>query len=310
MMCLRRTALLAAAAAAVAAAGEKSVFGAAQRADVEAALCSDSACKSEPAEGSSGVQLLQTKANAAAAASAASSRSVVFPDIGGPLPHRISVDLMQRSRKGFSQKLTGPDLCKEKPQECGDPLHCEIPVTPQEKASWYDHYAVNGHANIRSWCGAKHFTESIVEWCLVKKDLTTAGHVAFQEQMDQHALDADGSYCFLVGHCDNDKVTNATTLEDAEAMCTERYGDAWTKIGQKDMHPLKWVVSGAMNLKSGFHDRKIAEKYAMLACAMGNFHCDVVYCRENYCNKPFYQEKYAKYRTQDPEPGHLFGVGQ
>ena len=32
-----------------------------------------------------------------------------------------------------------------------------------------------------------------------------------------------------------------------------------------------------------------AKTYAMTACAMGNFHCDVVFCRETYCKKEQYQ---------------------
>lgn len=36
-----------------------------------------------------------------------------------------------------------------------------------------------------------------------------------------------------------------------------------------------------------------AQLFGQLACAMGNFHCDVLYCRETHCKKPINKQRYG-----------------
>lgn len=208
---------------------------------------------------------------------------------------------MRGGLHGFSTEE--PINCEAMPQYCGEPLHCEKAVTEEEKEAWKTHLAVGGQPNLRSWCNVKGFSEGVVNECLVKKDLSAAGKMTYKEQAKNNALEADGSYCFLVGHCDNDLVTNETTLEEAAQMCDDKFGHAgWTEFGMNNMHVIQWLISGQVSTTTGFHTREAANSFAKLACAMGNYHCDVVYCRENYCNNKYFKDKYGTYSIEDPPP--------
>merc|ERR1712183_376742 len=99
----------------------------------------------------------------------------------------------------------------------------------------------------------------------------------------------DASYCFMEGHCANTKVTLSTTLEEATHMCDKRYGrKAWTSVSFTNKISSPTMV----NQSSGFRDYNLTRTYALMACAMGNYHCDVIYCRETYCKNTTYSEKY------------------
>merc|ERR1712151_326981 len=95
--------------------------------------------------------------------------------------------------------------------------------------------------------------------CLVEKDLVKAGQIQYQWSVDQHngVDELDGSYCFIEGHCTNEAVTNATTLEESYQMCDDRFGHrSWTEFGQLPsfMRFQQLQQQGTRNPAGGFHD--------------------------------------------------------
>ena len=81
-----------------------------------------------------------------------------------------------------------------------------------------------------------------------------------------------------MGFCHNDQVTLNTTLDEAQVMCDELFPV-----------PNGWRSAGAPPLPGKEFTAADAKNYAMAACAMGNYQCDVIYCRETYCKKEQYQ---------------------
>mmetsp|Transcript_47243 Transcript_47243/g.119014 ORF Transcript_47243/g.119014 Transcript_47243/m.119014 type:complete len:127 (-) Transcript_47243:36-416(-) len=104
----------------------------------------------------------------------------------------------------------------------------------------------------------------------------------------------DGSYCFIEGHCTNMNVTYDTTVEEAEAACDAKYGhENWTSVTFTSILSDPTGLGAAVI--SGFRTREQSKPFGMLACAMGNFHCDVMYCRDTFCKKREYVEKYGHF---------------
>eukprot|EP00416_Gambierdiscus_australes_P015127 CAMPEP_0171058920 /NCGR_PEP_ID=MMETSP0766_2-20121228/2837_1 /TAXON_ID=439317 /ORGANISM="Gambierdiscus australes, Strain CAWD 149" /LENGTH=255 /DNA_ID=CAMNT_0011514279 /DNA_START=35 /DNA_END=802 /DNA_ORIENTATION=- len=202
---------------------------------------------------------------------------------------------------------SAPFNCSRWPTLCQAPFDCQT-WTPEEKTQYSIRgLASEGHSNPRSWCMSPQYHEYAVE-CLVKKDLVKAAHLQYKWSIDSHdgIEELDGSYCFIEGHCSNLAVTNATTLEEADAMCDERYNhDDWTKmLSISKMHLMPNLVDAQGASKTtGFHNPKLTQFYLMMACAMGNYHCDVMYCKETYCKMPYYVQKYGHLLPK--APGHL-----
>eukprot|EP00415_Alexandrium_ostenfeldii_P004556 UN4556 len=147
--------------------------------------------------------------------------------------------------------------------------------------------------------------------CIVEKDLVKAGHIQYQWSVDQKSGidELDGSYCFIEGHCTNEAVTNQTTVEEATQMCDERYGrEGWSTVGSIKSMPMMMEAMHTVPLADtqgadGFHDARGTKLFLKLACAMGNYHCDVMYCKETYCKNPYYVKKYSHLLPK--APGHL-----
>ena len=155
--------------------------------------------------------------------------------------------------------------------------------------------ATDGHTNLQSWCLMSGFRKGIVDSCIIQRELSKAGRLSFEEQGQSGVLEADGSYCFSAGHCLETRVTNATTIADAERLCDEKYGRAvWSTLTIQDVlaTELSAAVRGQLSLQTGIQNHEAAVRFAQVACAMGNFHCDVIYCRENYCNKEHFRSRY------------------
>lgn len=166
--------------------------------------------------------------------------------------------------------------CQEYPALCEAPFDCGRST---ETASSLMSMATQGHADLHLWCVAPEYG-TFIETCLVDKDLVKAAWVLYNDtkagKYGDGETDNDAKYCFLEGHCTNTAVTTSTTLEEAERMCDYRYGDnGWT----------------------------MSPDQAKSACAMGNFHCDVMYCKETYCTMPEYIKQFA--HLQPETPGHL-----
>merc|ERR1719510_1460443 len=84
------------------------------------------------------------------------------------------------------------------------------------------------------------------------------------------------------------EVTEHTTREEADEMCNKRYGnEAWTNFGHS---MLGLPPSGGAS----------EDRWRFAACAMGNYHCDVFYCRVNYCQDPKYIAAFSHMTPKDP----------
>merc|ERR1711860_91314 len=101
-------------------------------------------------------------------------------------------------------------------------------------------------------------------------------------------------------------------MGDGEKMCDYRYGhEGWTQnffptdamlaqvsVIRDQLWGLK-VVSD----ENGFGEASVTKLFAKLACSMGNFHCDVSYCKHTFCKNPYYIGKYG--HLQPTTKGHL-----
>lgn len=196
-----------------------------------------------------------------------------------------------------------PKLC-EAPFNCADWSPYEMMKTP------FVGLAPDGKANLRTWCGAPQY-EAYIHMCLVQKDLVKAGQIQYDWSVapgiaqKEQVNELDGSYCFIEGHCSNTAVTNATTLEESYQMCDDRYGSSWRKIASIPTAPklMYGLSSMPADHSTGFHNTITTQVFLKLACAMGNYHCDVVYCKETYCKNPYYVKKYSHLLPK--APGHL-----
>lgn len=190
--------------------------------------------------------------------------------------------------------------CDEHPHMCKAPFNCHT-------AKWSDTIplAKNGHANVQSWCAPKsaRFAPTLVKHCLVEHDLPKSALAVFNQQLITGANELDGSYCFMEGHCTNTEVTDNTTLEEAEKMCDRRYGHAgWTgNYFAIDTIPMEVKAMldmmafphiPGMDKSTGFHEQKITKMFLKLACSMGNYHCDVQYCKHTFCKISHYRKRY------------------
>lgn len=194
--------------------------------------------------------------------------------------------------------------CTKHPVLCSDQMRCH---TEPETQNLHKRIATEGgHANLKSWCIDNGlFANTLVQHCIINGDLSKSGKLVFQQQVENGADHLDASYCFLEKHCSNSRITANTTLSEAELACNERFGRNWTNVGFALMERQQrwWQLSGVMNVKTGFHSREPTQAFSKLACAMGNYHCDVVYCKENYCQNEYYVKKYGHLLEAEPLPG-------
>jgi len=213
---------------------------------------------------------------------------------------------------GAAQQHLLPSFdCSAYPFMCQAPFNCHK-VTPFDTArNFFSMATPDGHANLQGWCSDTRYVDSIAAKCLRDKDLKASARLVFQEthtgKFGANTAEMDGSYCFIEGHCSNTAVTENTTLEEAEAMCDHRFGhEGWTKFGVKDIVTPAMFARGIANLRDehrGFNNAATPKMFLKAACAMGNYHCDVVYCKETYCREPYYLKKYGHLLPK--VPGHL-----
>jgi len=200
------------------------------------------------------------------------------------------------------QPPTGTFDCEKYPKMCQAPFNCQNFSMSQLAPILVTGVAPTG-PNIHAWCGAPSY-QDYVHTCLAEKDLVKAGHIQYEwsKKLGVGIDQADASYCFLEGHCTNRAVTNKTTLEEASAMCDERYGhDAWAQFGRLDtLKPVTHFPGSVSALMMGFHDPVVTKFFLQAACSMGNYHCDVVYCKETYCKMDEYIKKYSHLSPKAP----------
>jgi len=200
-----------------------------------------------------------------------------------------------------------PFDCEKYPFMCQAPFNCQRSTPLEQARTTFTMATQDGHANLHLWCASPQYADTLVKNCLVDKDLKRSGWAMFNATLrgafGPITKELDGSYCFIEGHCSNEAVTEHTTLEEAEQMCDERYGhDGWAvSFGCKDLMEAQWMFGATT--PNGFKHTKVTRAFLKAACAMGNFHCDVMYCKETYCKNPYFVSKYGHLLPN--APGHL-----
>lgn len=193
------------------------------------------------------------------------------------LQHRVA---RGPTRFSASACVSTPELCRE-PFDC---LNTTGTLYSYERAR--QRVAEHG-ANLQSWCYiSERDVIPLISECVVHQNLQAYAQGQFQRSLRLHPLDdLDASYCFIAGLCQDHLVTPNTTLAQAEAICDERY-PSWRTIGFKESNKhyprSHWEASQASQARKG----------ALFACAMGVYQCDVVNCRENYCDAEPYKRRF------------------
>uniref|UniRef100_A0A7S2J980 Uncharacterized protein n=1 Tax=Alexandrium andersonii TaxID=327968 RepID=A0A7S2J980_9DINO len=200
--------------------------------------------------------------------------------------------------------------CSHHPWMCKEPFNCQIlPDKAEFKRTQKTMATPDGHANVKTWCGVPQYQPNLARHCIQEKDLKLSAervHTAtIKKRFGPFTLEADASYCFLEGHCTNTAVTYNTTMDEAERMCDFRYGhEGWAvNFGYDDIVKVGMVLPVSMTPMNGFFTAKATAPFVKAACAMGNYHCDVIYCKDSYCKDPHYQKKYG--HLSPKTPGHL-----
>jgi len=182
--------------------------------------------------------------------------------------------------------------CTAVPYMCGAPFHCDDKLINQSDIQALGRkVAVDGHVNFGTWCSKPAFWSNLVKNCLVDHDLRKNALTNMAMSFSSGLTELDASHCFWEGHCSDTEVTYNTTVGEAEALCDKKY-PSWTSIGEDD-HNLALDNPGSYALQDGYLKAEVSHAYGSVACAMGKYHCDVVYCKETYCKMPHYRSKYG-----------------
>mmetsp|Transcript_97013 Transcript_97013/g.283542 ORF Transcript_97013/g.283542 Transcript_97013/m.283542 type:complete len:277 (+) Transcript_97013:82-912(+) len=218
------------------------------------------------------------------------------------------VELVRRATAGQWPQLPAFQFnCTAAPGFCQAPFNCHQ-WKPESLARLpFEGAAPGGHPNFGMWCPSPAYHD-YMDACINQKDLVKAAKLQFSWSVNQrNSVDElDGSYCFIEGHCSNEAVTNATTLEESNQMCDQRYGrKGWSEFGRWDTIQESSEAMQGMpkDPKNGFKNTKTTTFFLKMACLMGNYHCDVMYCKETYCKDPYYINRYAHLLPK--APGHL-----
>lgn len=190
--------------------------------------------------------------------------------------------------------------CTAFPEFCQAPFNCQRNSLPI--VDWMNKgYGFKGHADMGVWCLSPVYGQ-YMEQCIVKKDLVQAAHTQYDNLVEgvmggHVALEGTASYCFVEGLCKDTDVTAETTLEQAEAICDKKLGhNTWTSFGSI------WNVKSKASVSERFqalikdrHFSKRSQTSALLAgsCASGNYHCDVMLCKETFCQNQKWIDKYG-----------------
>jgi len=192
--------------------------------------------------------------------------------------------------------------CEAHSRMCREPFNCHRVPDLSAEPSWMHGNATEGLAasgpNMQAWCSVPRF-EGYIHTCLVEKDLAKAARLQYEGtkagKYGPYSYELDGSYCFIEGHCLNTRVSHSTTLEEASQMCDERYGRSrWANFGSWLSHDVIGLPE-PKNASNGFDGQENTAPFLLAGCAMGNYHCDVMYCRETYCKDEYMVEKYGSF---------------
>lgn len=188
----------------------------------------------------------------------------------------------QQKHRGGGNGNARSSICTLYPLACKAPFSCDQPPSSKTEARRMRKQIAteDGHANLHAWCSSAFRTDYIeyVDQCLqgnAEAAVEAVYRVQKSLQPDGRLLRADADYCDSAGFCSIKEVTANTTLKDAERICDRRYTHAaWTTLGMQDLTSAPRIMTP-----------ETAPIWGQLACAMGNFHCDVLYCRAKHCQK-------------------------
>lgn len=185
--------------------------------------------------------------------------------------------------------------CRDFPKTCAPPFTCEKHEVSTRKSRKVVRLATeDGRANVHSWCGYPRGYVRYAQQCAAG-NLFHAAQELRRVQEDRRRPDGsypllimDAAYCFASGHCNDTDVTLHTTIPQAETMCDARYTRrAWTGVG-----PLAMAASPKR--------RGTDSAWAKVACAMGTYHCDIVYCRIYYCKDTEWRARFGHLAQSGP----------
>jgi len=193
--------------------------------------------------------------------------------------------------------------CKLYPSFCDDKVDCKKnPMTIGEMAALNASIVGSSkRANVRSWCLTYPNYETTVRECVLNNNLKTNADLTFEAQVARNLDTADAVYCELAGLCQDTLLSEHSTVKDSDRVCNLRFQNRWKKIGWKEFTETVAAASTVVNssqaemasgktswMKFASYARKSSITTAMTACAMGSYHCDVFYCKRNYCGKGKY----------------------
>lgn len=138
--------------------------------------------------------------------------------------------------------------------------------------------------NPKAWCMLPGEAQSMVELCLWKQDPVAAAAKEYNLALGVDRDDLDATYCFAAGFCNTSVVSANTTVNEVEDLCDgDPALDGWRFLGFQDV-PAGYQLGG----RSTFTSLTETRPFTQLSCALGSFHCEVMYCKEVYCKKDYY----------------------
>mmetsp|Transcript_69528 Transcript_69528/g.214913 ORF Transcript_69528/g.214913 Transcript_69528/m.214913 type:complete len:264 (-) Transcript_69528:143-934(-) len=158
--------------------------------------------------------------------------------------------------------------CRRHPELCGDGVfNCDKPME-QEDIEKDITRETDGHPNPHALCGDAKIQSH--KMCIHGDPI---GAAALMYKMVYTTREEQAAYCWAAGHCNNTRVNENTTRQEAEELCDSIYGHGtWSGIGYRHIQGQRVSHGGRKN------------PFAHMACAEGRWHCDVVLCHEQYCN--------------------------
>lgn len=112
---------------------------------------------------------------------------------------------------------------------------------------------------------------------------------------DEHL---EASECFVGGHCFDSRVNESLTAEDIPELCNGQYKKQWKQ--EFTLYRPSFPVEYSKRVEDktgwpvvdGLNPVNTPDFFGVLGCAFEYTHCQKMYCKLKYCNKPEYQKVY------------------
>lgn len=109
--------------------------------------------------------------------------------------------------------------------------------------------------------------------CLFENNAKQGAEEYMKNIMADNGADGEAMYCWRTSMCTDPLLKVTSTIEDGEAACNARFGDAWKNLT---------VLETMTNIRG----------LGITACARGNYHCDASYCKLFFCGD-FWKAKFG-----------------